>query len=182
MALYPSIAEIRKIIKSLKTKFSYGYDKISIKILKASMSYIISPLTYIFNESLAQGIFPDRLKFAVVKPILKNDDKCEQCNYRPISLLSSFSKVFQRLIYNRLFEHINTNNTLDNNQYGFRPNSTTENASFKLIHKILKSRNNKHLAGGIFCDIQKAFDCVSHVSCQLCNTAFVQQHIHKILI
>jgi Notch-like protein len=156
-----SIAEIRKVITCLKTK-SYGYDEISTKILKVSMSYIISPLTYICNESLAQGIFPDRLKFAVVKPIFKNDDKCEPSNCRPISLLSSFCKVFERLIYNRFFEHININNILDNDQYGFRPNSSTEKASFKLTDKMLKSMNNKHLVGGIFCDLQKTFDCVSH--------------------
>jgi hypothetical protein len=77
-------------------------------------------------------------------------------------LLSSFSKVSERLIYNRLFEHININNILDNNQYGFGPNSSTEKASFKLTDKILKSMNNKHLAGGIVCDLQKAFACVSH--------------------
>jgi hypothetical protein len=88
-------------------------------MLKVRMPYIISPLTYVCNESLARGIFPDRLKFAVIKLILKNGDKCEPSNYRPISLLLSFSKVFERLIYNRLFEHININNILDNNQYGF---------------------------------------------------------------
>jgi hypothetical protein len=126
------------------------------------MPYIISPLTYICNESLAQGTFPDKLNSAVVKPILKNDDKCKPSNYRPISLLSSFSKVFKSLIYSRLFEHRNINNILDNNQYGFRINSSTEKASFKLTDEILKSMNNKQLAGWIFCDLQKAFDCVSH--------------------
>jgi hypothetical protein len=117
------------------------------------MPYITLPLTYICNKSLAQGIFPDRLKFAVIKPILKNGDKCEPSNYRPISLLPSFSKVFERLIYNTSFEQININNILDNNQYGFPPNSSTEKASFKLIDKILKSMNNKHLVVGIFCDL-----------------------------
>jgi hypothetical protein len=85
---YTSTAEIRKIIKSLKTKSSCGYDEISAKVLKVSMPYIISPLTYICNTSLAQGIFPDRLKFAVVKPIFKNGDRCDPSKYRPISLLS----------------------------------------------------------------------------------------------
>jgi hypothetical protein len=61
-----------------------------------------------------------------------------------------------------LFEHININNILDDNQYGFQPNSSTEKASFKLIDEILKSMNNKHLAGAIFCDLQKACDYVSH--------------------
>jgi hypothetical protein len=157
-----STAEIRKIIKSLKTKSSCGYDEISAKVLKVSMPYIISPLTYICNTSLAQGIFPDRLKLAVVKPIFKNGDRCDPSNYRPISLLSSFSKVFERLVYNRLYEHVSINNILDINQYGFWPNSSTEKLSFELIDEILKSMNNKHLVGGIFCDFKKAFDCVSH--------------------
>jgi hypothetical protein len=91
--LYISIAYMKKIIKSLKTKSSYGYDEISTNILIISIPYIISPLTYICNQPLAQGIFPDRLKFALVKPIFKNGSKYEPSNYRPISLLSTFSKV-----------------------------------------------------------------------------------------
>lgn len=66
---YTSVTEIRKIIKTLKTKSSYGYNEIPIKILKISMPHIVSPLTYICNESLAQGIFPDRLNYAAIKPI-----------------------------------------------------------------------------------------------------------------
>jgi hypothetical protein len=64
--------------------------EISSRMLNASMPFIISPLTYICNQSLSQGIFPDRLKFAVVKPIFKNCDKCEPSNYRSISLLPTF--------------------------------------------------------------------------------------------
>ena len=159
---YVSTAEIRKIIKSLKTKSSHGYDEISTRILKASMPYITSPLTYICNQSLAQGTFPDRMKFAVVKPIFKSGNKYEPANYRPISLLSAFSKVLERVIYNKLYEHIDNNLILDNNQYGFRPNSSTEKASFKLIEEILKAMNNRQFVGGIFCDLHKAFDCINH--------------------
>jgi hypothetical protein len=83
--------EIEKIIHSLKRKNSYGYDEISIRILKASTPYVLSPLTYIFNKILSTGIFPDRLKFADVKPLYKKGDKTEFSNYRLISLLTSFS-------------------------------------------------------------------------------------------
>jgi hypothetical protein len=65
-------------------------------------------------------------------------------------------------MYNRLYEHIDRNYILDNNQYGFRPNSSTEKASFKLIEELLKAMNNKQFVGGIFCDLHKAFDCVRH--------------------
>jgi hypothetical protein len=97
--------------------------------------FIISPLTHICNKSLSQGVFPNRLKFSIVKPIFKNGDKLITSSYRPISLLASFSKVFEKLIYNRLLEHMNINNTLGTEQYGFRNNTSTEKASYNLIQK-----------------------------------------------
>jgi hypothetical protein len=92
----------------------------------------------------------------------KNGNKDEPSNYRPMSLLPAFSTILERVIYNGLYEHIDINNILDNNQYGFRPNSFTEKASFKFVDEILKAINNKQCAGGIFCDLHKAFNCVSH--------------------
>jgi hypothetical protein len=83
-------------------------------------------------------------------------------NYRPISLLTAFSIVFERIIYDRLVQHIETNNILTDEQFGFRTFSSTEKASHKLIDGILDTLNNKMMVGGIFCDSQKAFDCVNH--------------------
>jgi hypothetical protein len=82
--------EIERIIKSLKTKYSYGYNEISTKILKIRGPYTSSPMNYICNKIPFWGVFPDRLKYAIIKPIHKNDDTCEISNYRPISLLTSF--------------------------------------------------------------------------------------------
>jgi hypothetical protein len=106
---YASTHEIEKIIKSLKSINTGGYDEISTRILKLSAPYIISPLTYICNTILNSGIFPDRLKYAIIKPIFKKGDDQEIMNYRPISLLTSFSKQIEKLIYVRLLDHINTN-------------------------------------------------------------------------
>jgi Notch-like protein len=83
------------------TKNSHGYDEIT-RILKFSIYYISSPLTYICNRMLFSGIFPTRLKFSEVKPIFKKGDKNDTSNYRPISLLTSFSKIFEKVIYIRL--------------------------------------------------------------------------------
>ena len=116
---YASTHEVEKIIKSLKSKNTSGYDEISTQILKLSVPYIICPLTYICNAILNSGIFPDRLKYAIIKPIFKKGDDHEIINYRPISLLTSFSKVIEKLIYVRLLDHINTNCILVNEQYGF---------------------------------------------------------------
>jgi hypothetical protein len=82
-------------------------------------------------------------------------------NYRPISLLTSFSKVFEKVIYNRVHNHIKVNNILSKEQYGFRNNASIETASYNL-NNILKALNNKMWVGGIFCDLTKAFDCVNH--------------------
>jgi hypothetical protein len=81
-----SSKEVENIIKSLKTKNSSEYDGISTKLLKISSCFISSPLTYICNKSLSSGIFPDRLKYAVVKPLFKKSDRSNVSNYRPISL------------------------------------------------------------------------------------------------
>jgi len=85
--------EVNSIIQSLKTKDSCGYDEISSSILKISAPYILSPLTYIFNKILSTGIFPKRLKFSEVRPLYKKGSTAEFSNYRPFSLLVSFSKI-----------------------------------------------------------------------------------------
>jgi hypothetical protein len=112
--------EIDKIIRSLKCKDSHDYDEISTRILKTSASYVLSPITYIFNKILSTGVFPDRLKFAEVRPLYKMGDKTEFSNYRPISLFTSFSKIIEKIIFKRLCNYLNDNNILVDHQYGFR--------------------------------------------------------------
>ena len=83
-------------------------------------------------------------------------------NYRPISLLPSFSKIFEKIIFRRLIQHFDYNKILANERFGFRSKTSTELASFHLISKILEALNNRLLVGGIFCDLRKTFDCVDH--------------------
>jgi len=82
-------------------------------------------------------------------------------NFRPASLLLSFSKIFE-IIYTKIYAHAVLNQILANEQYRFRSSLSTDNASYTLIHEILSAMNNKHIVGGIFCDLSKAFDCVNH--------------------
>ena len=89
--------EIQKIFNSLKIKESCGYDEVSTKILKISAPFISSPLSYICNKSMLSGTFPTRLKYAIVKPLLKKGDKENVASYRPISLLTSFSRSLNEL-------------------------------------------------------------------------------------
>ena len=154
--------EIKHIINSLKMKNSYGYDEVPPKIVKISLPYIISPLVHLCNKLLHSATFPSWLKYAQIAPIFKKGDKDQPTNYRPISLLTSFSKIFEKVIYTRLENHINDNNILAKEQYGFRRNTSCEQAIYQLTNNILKALDNKQLVGGIFCDLTKAFDCVDH--------------------
>jgi hypothetical protein len=85
-------------------------------------------------------------------------------NYRPVSLLISFSKIFETVMQRRILKHLTTYKILSTEQYGFRVGLKTENAIYKLTTEILKVMNNKLLVGGIFCDLKKAFDCADHDS------------------
>ena len=128
-------SEIYEIIKSLKCKTLYGYDEVPSWIVKLSMPFISSPLIYICNKMLSTGTFPTRLKFSQVFPLFKKGNKTEMSDYRPVSLLTFFSKIFEKVIYNRLLQHTNENNIIDMDQYGFKTNSSTELAIFKLVNQ-----------------------------------------------
>ena len=162
-----SSKEIEDIMKSLKIKNSHGYVGIRTKLLKLSMHYISSPLTYICNRMLSSGIFPTRLKFTEVKPIFKKGDKNDTSNYRPVSLLTSFSKFFERVIYNRLYHHINTNHILVNEQSGFRQASSTDTATCTLTKNILTALNNKLLVGVFSATIKRHLTVSTMTSCCL---------------
>jgi len=146
----------------LKDKNSSGYDEITTKIIKISKPLIISPLINICDKMLAQGIYPERLKFSLIKPFYKNGDKSSPSNYRPISLLLLLSKIFEKVMYNRLFDHLHSNVILNEHQHGFRSEMSTENASYILLNEILTALNYKQIVGGVFCDLHKAFDCINH--------------------
>jgi Notch-like protein len=103
---YTTTQEIEQIIKSLKLKNSYGYDEISTKILKISCPFLSSPINYICNKMLLWGVLPDSLKYAIIKPTHKNDDMFEISNYRPVSLLTPFSKIFETVMQRRILKHL----------------------------------------------------------------------------
>jgi hypothetical protein len=107
--------EIESIIKSLKLKNTCGYDDISTKLLKITSVYITSPLNHICTTSILSGSFPQCLKYSIVKPLFKKGDRTDVSNYRPNSILTAFSKFLEKVIYNRLLEHIFNNNILVKN-------------------------------------------------------------------
>ena len=127
-----------------------------------STPFIISPFTHICNEILKIVIFPDRLKYAMVRPIYKKGSHQEISNYRPVSLLTFCSKIVERIMFNRLSSHLEINSILAKDQFGFRPNASTEQAAYIMTSGILTALNDKLMVGGIFCELHKAFDCLNH--------------------
>ena len=116
----------------------------------------------IFSLSLKKGIFLEKMKIAKVSPIFKKGDKSILSNYRPISVLPCFSKILERIMYNRLYAYLAENNILFNKQFGFRAGHSTEHALLELIDHISGSFNDKSYFQGIFIDLSKAFDTVDH--------------------
>jgi len=154
--------EIENIIRTLQTSNSCGYDKVSSKLLKLCSYYVSSPLNYICNRTLYTGVFPDGIKYATIRPWFKKGNKDDVNNYRPISILTLFSKIFEKVIQTRLLIHLTDNNIIVKEQYGFRTNLKTDNAMYHLTNEILNALNNKVSIGGIFCNLEKAFDYVNH--------------------
>jgi Notch-like protein len=133
---FVSSKEIEDITDSSQSKDSHRYDELSIYILKASSLYVSSPLTYLCNLMLSSGIFPSTLKFSEIKPLFKKGDKSSISNYRPISVLTSFSKTIEKIICTRLTEHLNYNRILAEEQFAFRNKSSTASATYKLLNDI----------------------------------------------
>ena len=119
---------VQNLLSNLKTSKSTGLDNISCRLLKEAAPIVAKSLCNIFNKSIASGKFPTEWKQSKVIPIHKNGDKDSSTNYRPISILLVVSKVFERIVFNQLYEYFNTNNLLSKDQSGFRPLHSTMTA------------------------------------------------------
>ena len=155
-------SEIVSVVKSLKTKTSAGHDNIPVDIMKLTINQTASVLAKIVNKSFTEGKVPNLLKIAKVSPVFKSGDKSIISNYRPISILPSFSKIFEKLVYNRLMNYLNKYFVLSKNQYGFRSNYSTSLAILEMVDKISEAIDNKYYSLGIFIDLSKAFDTLNH--------------------
>ena len=159
---YTDVPSVQKIIKNLKPKSSAGHDNISSKVLRQVGDIVAYPLTIIINQSLCTGIFPNRLKLAKVIPLYKKYDNKLFGNYRPISLLSSLSKVFEKIVFDQLYDYLITNGLLFESQYGFRKQHSTELAALELTDRIRREMDQNRIPFSVFLDLSKAFDILNH--------------------
>jgi hypothetical protein len=154
-------SEILKIIISLKS-VAAGYDEVGANILKLSLNNIISPLTYLCNTSMEQGVFPNEMKLAKVIPLYKGGAMAEFNNYRPVSVLPTLSKVFEKVMYTRISEFLNETKSLFEYQFGFRKSYSSYMPMMILTDKLYKYLDEGKSAIGVFLDFSKAFDTVNH--------------------
>ena len=131
-----STESILKVIDKLSSKNSQGHDGVSTKLLKSIKCEASEPITIIINQTFRTGIFPDKLKLAKVIPIFKKGDNTTMNNYRPISILPTVSKVFERIIFDQTYEHFKANGLFYASQYGFQKNHCTELAVLELVDRI----------------------------------------------
>ena len=131
-----TVNELKEAFFSLKINKSPGYDDISFNVVRSCFGLLLKPLMAIFNLSLQKSCFPEELKISRVTPIYKANDVNEIGNYRPISVLPCFSKILGRIIYNRLFKYLTTNEILYKKQFGFQKGHSTEHAIIQLIDQI----------------------------------------------
>jgi len=155
-------SDVEKAIASLKNKKSIGIDGIPSNLVKSipkTFSRVFIPL---FNLSLATGIFPESFKKSIITPVYKNGDRKLTQNYRPISLIITFSKIFEKCIKEKLLNFLEHTNFLSSKQFGFTRGESTDTALYKHIFEITESIERKNVAVSLYLDLSKAFDTVNH--------------------
>lgn len=140
--------ELKKVIYSLKGRSAPGCDFIPTKIIKENLNSLINPIHHIINLSIHSGQFPESLKIATIIPIYKSGPKNQFSNYRPISLLTTLSKIIEKCIKIQLTDFLTENNILAKNQYGFQKSKNTDDALFEVTKYIIESvkLKNKELS------------------------------------
>jgi len=151
--------EVEKIIKSFQNDKA---SDISVSILKKCAPLLSWHLSNFINAFMESGTFPKILKIAKITPIFKKGDPQMFDNYRPISLLPIFSKIYEKIIYNRLYDFLISQNVIYDKQFGFRRNHSTAHAVNYSINNIVKNLEAKNHVIGIFLDLSKAFDTIDH--------------------
>ena len=155
-------SEILEATKLLADKKTPDHTGISSNFVKQTIASFINPLFHILNLSFNSGVVPLQFKIAKVIPIFKSGDKSSMDNYRPISLLSTFSKIMEKIVALRLTSFLDENNILSKWQFGFRAGHSTSHPMIHFLNKITDSLNKKKHTAAIFCDLKKAFDTCDH--------------------
>jgi hypothetical protein len=152
--------EVDLIISNLKSSNAKDVYDMSNNFIKFHKNALRSNITSLINKNMFSGQFPDCLKLGIVTPIFKDGDKKNKSNYRPITINPIIAKIFEYVLYRRLNDHLELNNILHTNQFGFVRHSNTETATIHILHDIYRNIDNRMAVSLTCIDLSKAFDCI----------------------
>ena len=160
----PPINEVtmQNYILSIKPKPSLDNNGFSMRLISKVATQIALPLSHIYNLSVQQGIFPSDMKISRAVPIFKSGDPLDPTNYRCVALIDVFSKIFEKITYERVLAFLETNKFFNPLQFGFRKNTSTFHAISAIINSISKSLHTNKIVLALLVDVQKCFDMISH--------------------
>ena len=153
-------AEVRKMIKNLSTKKAAGYDEIPAQLVKKIGSKLVKPLTTLINQCIRTNTFPNQMKQANITPLFKKKDKLNKDNYRSVNLLPILSKIFERILYNQIYEFVSP--MLHQYLSGFRKGHSCQDILVRMTEDWRESLDKGLTVGVIAIDLSKAFDCMPH--------------------
>lgn len=155
--------EVLKTINGLNQNKSTGPDGIPVRFIKLIAIIIAEPLSLLFNKSVQEGKFPEVWKIATVKPIFKNKGStADVSSYRPISLLCSISKIFEKIMFRRIYQHLIENDLLTERQSGYRPGHGTHLQLFYITHSLYELLDNGQDVTILYFDISRYFEKIWH--------------------
>ena len=158
----PNLSEIINAIQALSLNKSIGHDNIPPYYLRITSS-ILAPYLHIFIDfCFTKGVFPETCTIAKIVPIFKKGERENPFNYRPISILTCFSKILEQIIHKRLISFFDKHGIIQHTQYGFQLNVSTNHALVDVVTQSFENINNNMYTGLIFLDLTKAFDTVNH--------------------
>ncbi len=163
LSLSPVSAEnVLKLLNRVNVSKATGLDKLPARFIRSAASEIAAPDTHIINLTIYHGEIPTELKAARVVPLFKKQDKTEAGNYRPVSILSVFSKILERIVYDQLEVYLKNKSLLFELQSGFRPSYSTDTCLSYLADYVRKDIDKGNYTGMVMLDLQKAFHTVDH--------------------
>ena len=152
--------DVYKIMKNMNPKKSCGYDGIPPKLLKIAAEELTKPVTDLINESISSQCFPNNLKLAEVSPLYKANDNFQKKNFRPVSVLTSISKIYERIYHDQLYAYFH--DIFSHMLAAYRPRHGCQHVLTNLINSWKKSLDKGDHVGAILMDLSKAFDCIPH--------------------